>query len=474
MDCSTDALMNSSKCFFKCVPRSMLSAIRTYLICQWLKKNNPDCTLPSAPGDLGASAGDNQVTLTWPAVGGATSYNIKRSLTTGTEVTIANTAASPYVDLTAVNGTEYFYVVSAVNACGESGNSIEDQVTPPGAFFWSPPTAQIHWQDAGGVHAGDWATFHATAVAPVIVLNFDIDPVTFESGLQFLPALQAWFGNVGPTSGGSLDFTGNPLLVQLDCTSSGVTSLNVTGLTVLNLLNCGTNSLTAITGLNDCTALVTLACNDNQLTGTLNLTGLASLFSLQCQGNPALTALTLTGLSALNDLDCTSCNITGTLNVSPCTSLASLSCVNNPSLTALTLTGLTSLQQFDCNSCNITGTLDVSPLTAMQIMNCAGNPALTALTLTGLSMLTDLACNLCNITGTLDVSTCVNILIMDCSDNGMLTAGVDGTLSALVTAALFNGGGANLDGTNQAPTSTGPGSSYDTLTTAGWGVTVTP
>jgi hypothetical protein len=72
------------------------------------------------------------VTLTWPAGVGATGYNIKRSLVLGGPYTVIGTsAASPYVDLTAVNGTTYYYVVSSTNSCGEStGNSLESHGTP--------------------------------------------------------------------------------------------------------------------------------------------------------------------------------------------------------------------------------------------------------------------------------------------------------------------------------------------------------
>jgi hypothetical protein len=52
-------------------------------------------------------------------------------VTGGPYTVIGTSAASPYVDLTAANGTTYYYVVSSTNACGEStGNSIESHAAP--------------------------------------------------------------------------------------------------------------------------------------------------------------------------------------------------------------------------------------------------------------------------------------------------------------------------------------------------------
>lgn len=86
------------------------------------------------PSNLTATAGDSQVTLSWIAVDGATSYNVKRSTTAGgTYTTIAsNVTDTSYIDTSVTNGTTYYYVVTAVNADGESSNSNEASATPEG------------------------------------------------------------------------------------------------------------------------------------------------------------------------------------------------------------------------------------------------------------------------------------------------------------------------------------------------------
>ena len=89
---------------------------------------------PAAPTDLAATAGTNEVTLSWTGSAGAASYNVKRSTTSGAEVTVTNVTATGYTDPSAVKFTTYYYEVSAVNGDGESANSSEVSATALGSF----------------------------------------------------------------------------------------------------------------------------------------------------------------------------------------------------------------------------------------------------------------------------------------------------------------------------------------------------
>ncbi len=98
---------------------------------------------PAAPASVTADAGNGQVTISWDASTGATSYNIYYSTlpgvtkTSGTRVT---GAVSP-MDVTGLtNGTTYYFVVTAVNANGESAESIQISGTPSAS---PPPAAPI-------------------------------------------------------------------------------------------------------------------------------------------------------------------------------------------------------------------------------------------------------------------------------------------------------------------------------------------
>jgi len=86
---------------------------------------------PATPTGLQATAGNAQVSLSWTASTSATSYHVKRSTTNGGPYTqVSAPATANFVDTGLSNGTAYFYVVSAVNAAGESANSSQASATP--------------------------------------------------------------------------------------------------------------------------------------------------------------------------------------------------------------------------------------------------------------------------------------------------------------------------------------------------------
>jgi fibronectin type 3 domain-containing protein len=118
---------------------------------------------PSAPTGLTATAGNAQVALNWSASTGATSYNVKRSTTSGGPYTTASSpTATNYTDTGLTNGTKYYYVVSAVSASGESANSSQVNATP--AAPATPPAAPTGLQATGG-NAQVSLTWTATAGA---------------------------------------------------------------------------------------------------------------------------------------------------------------------------------------------------------------------------------------------------------------------------------------------------------------------
>jgi beta-galactosidase len=85
----------------------------------------------AAPTGLVALRDDGQAGLSWNSIAGATSYNIKRSTSSGGPfLTVASSAASSYTDPGLTNGLTYFYVVSAVANGLESPNSSQVSITP--------------------------------------------------------------------------------------------------------------------------------------------------------------------------------------------------------------------------------------------------------------------------------------------------------------------------------------------------------
>ncbi|HKB30524.1 MAG TPA: discoidin domain-containing protein [Streptosporangiaceae bacterium] len=89
-------------------------------------------TPPAAPTGLTAAAGNGSVGLTWTASTGATSYSIYRGTTSGGEGTtaIGTSTSASFTDTGLNNGTKYYYLVTATNSIGTSGNSNEASATP--------------------------------------------------------------------------------------------------------------------------------------------------------------------------------------------------------------------------------------------------------------------------------------------------------------------------------------------------------
>jgi len=83
---------------------------------------------------LTAIPGDTQASLSWTASSGATGYKVKRAtMDGGPYTTIGSPSGTNFLNTGLVNGTAYYYVVSATNAAGESANSSQATATPQGS-----------------------------------------------------------------------------------------------------------------------------------------------------------------------------------------------------------------------------------------------------------------------------------------------------------------------------------------------------
>jgi len=87
---------------------------------------------PPAPASLTIKGGNAQAALFWTGVPGASSYSLKRAAALGGPYTTIAPALSglSYIDTSLLNGTSYWYVVSAFNLWGESTNSTPATITP--------------------------------------------------------------------------------------------------------------------------------------------------------------------------------------------------------------------------------------------------------------------------------------------------------------------------------------------------------
>jgi beta-galactosidase len=158
----------------------------------------------AGPAGLTAASGNHQVALTWNALSGATSYNLKRSSVSGGPYAVVSpfgaVTGTNWIDATAVNGMTYYYVVSANTpfiAEGATANSpSEAVVTLP-----LPPPAPVAGCNRP-LYAG--MTLYLTA--------------------STIPgAVYHWAGPNGFTSSSQ-----NPILVGADQNASGIYSVTAT------------------------------------------------------------------------------------------------------------------------------------------------------------------------------------------------------------------------------------------------------
>jgi fibronectin type 3 domain-containing protein len=119
---------------------------------EWTGGGTPTPTAPSAPTGLTASAGNAQVSLTWGAVSGATSYTVKRSTASGGPYTdvATNVTSASYTNTGLTNGTTYYYVVTAQNSVGSSANSNQVPATPTAPATPTVPSAPTNLAASAG------------------------------------------------------------------------------------------------------------------------------------------------------------------------------------------------------------------------------------------------------------------------------------------------------------------------------------
>ena len=86
---------------------------------------------PDPPGNLLASPGDAQVHLRWQMSTGANSYSVYRSEASPASSLLQDgVTEDEFLDESVLNGTTYFYRVTATNAAGEGGFSNEVSAEP--------------------------------------------------------------------------------------------------------------------------------------------------------------------------------------------------------------------------------------------------------------------------------------------------------------------------------------------------------
>ncbi len=194
---------------------------------------------PAAPTAVTATAGNAQVTVSWIAVSGAISYNLYWSTTPG--VTASGTkiagATSPYVQVGLTNGTTYYYVVTAVNAIGESTASAQASAQPaanpppaaPTGVTAIPGNAQatISWNSASGATSYNlyWSTSPGVTPANgtrILGATSPYNQTGLTNGLTYYYVVTAV--NANGESGASAQVSAQPAANSPPAAPAGVTA----------------------------------------------------------------------------------------------------------------------------------------------------------------------------------------------------------------------------------------------------------
>jgi hypothetical protein len=120
----TNGLAPSTKYFYEVVATN---AVGDAAASNMVNATTPS-GIPLAPTNLVVTATKAQVTLTWAASTGATTYNVYRGASPGGEGATAfktGLTSSSFADAAVTPGTNYYYQVTAVNSFGESPRSAE-------------------------------------------------------------------------------------------------------------------------------------------------------------------------------------------------------------------------------------------------------------------------------------------------------------------------------------------------------------
>jgi hypothetical protein len=110
-----------------------------------------------APAGFSGTGSDGQAVFNWTASLNANGYNLKSSLIDGGPYNpvASNLTTLAFTNIGLLNGTNYFYVVTATNSVGESPNSIQISVLPTSAL---PPT--LSFSINGGQLQLAWPSDH--------------------------------------------------------------------------------------------------------------------------------------------------------------------------------------------------------------------------------------------------------------------------------------------------------------------------
>ena len=213
---------------------------------------------------------------------------------------------------------------------------------------------------------------------------------------------------------------------ELDCSSNKLRDLHgIEVLTKLKVLNCSYNqivSLGPIVGLN----LTSLECRTNWLETLNGIQSSTDLEVLRCSFNRLSSLTEASGCSKLQDLSC-SCNTLKSIQVIECfPNLVNLNCSSNPLRSIPSVKGLTGLTTLWCSICELESIESLGVYTSLETLYCVNNKLTSLKGIEACTNLTAIYCDNNKLSTLADISLCSNIRTLNCSHNCLTSlAGIE-------------------------------------------------
>lgn len=224
----------------------------------------------------------------------------------------------------------------------------------------------------------------------------------------------------------AMDITSSKTIELLNVKNSGMTDLQVKGVTSLQELICARTSISAL-DLTGCTGLTKLEANSCMKLTSVTLTGCTALEEIQLQ-NGEIKALDLSGLTKVKRLQLER-NPLATLQVAGLTKLMTLN-VEGTKLTALSLSDCTALEMLTASRCGDLATIQLPKTGQLQYLYLSDCKPLQTVDLTGLTGLKEayLERN----------KALTKVIVSDCPNLKLLSLYLS-ALPAEATLAIVNG-----------------------------------